>query len=245
MCLVAYLVAIIHEMGHLIMVKFLGYGIKGVRIEPFGVCLKLSENISDCCHELLISLAGPVTNVLMLGAGTALTYVNVVIPQVYFISNFYMLFINLLPVMPLDGGRALRALLKIEVGEKKSKEFLKMASVPVVCIMAGVGVILLFKSKINISLLLASVFMCNNIKLRSDKPTEIASLYTMKLTCDSVKSFYVNEKESVKDAIKMLPFKELCVVFVVSDSGEIKRIITNKYILGVGSGCMNLKMSDV
>ena len=246
MCLIAYMVAVIHEMGHLLASKILGYSADGVKIEPFGVCLKLSSRISNSVHEFVISMAGPFVNFIMLALGTALTYSGIYIPKAFFIANFYMLFINLLPVMPLDGGRIVKSVLKAEMGEKKAQKIITYISVPVVCSIAVFGVILLFKSKLNASLLIASLFMCNNIKISNNKPMDIVSLYDTKIVCDRTKVFCVNYNLTVREVIKMLPFEEIVVVYVASDEGKILKTITNKYILGISnSNYLNLKISDI
>ena len=245
-CFVTYLVALAHETGHLVASKILGYSNNGIRVEPFGVCLKLNNNISDSLHEFFISMAGPFVNFIMIALGTVLAYWGVNIPETFFISNFYMLFINLLPVMPLDGGRIIKSVLKMEIGEKKAQKILKYISVPVVCVLAVFGVVLLFKSKINASLLLASIFMCNNIKITGNKSMDIASMYDFEISCDNARVYYINADMTVKNAIKVLPFEELCIVFVVADYGEALNVITNKYILNLsGEDYFNRKISDI
>ena len=236
----------VHEAGHLVASKILGYSNNGIRIEPFGVCLKLSSHISDSLHEFFISMAGPFVNFILIAMGTALAYGGVNIPATFFISNFYMLFINLLPVMPLDGGRIILSVLKMEIGEKKAQKMLNYISVPVVCALAIFGVVLLFKSKMNASLLLASLFMCNNIKIIGNKSMDIVSMYDMKFDCDTARVYYMNADMTVKEAIKRLPFEELCIVFVVSEDGKTQNVITNKYVLNVsGDNYLNWKIADI
>lgn len=245
-CIVAYLVAMIHEAGHLIAAKLLGYSTAGVKIELFGVCLKLNDDIMSCRHEFFISIAGPLMNFVMLTSGAVCTYLGLSIPKTFMITNLYMLFINLLPVMPLDGGRVIMAVLKAEMGEKRAQKLLGYISIPIICILAVFGVVLLFKSKMNASLLLVSIFMCNNIKITGNKSTDILALYNSQIAYDTIRAFYVSEEYTVKEVIKVLPFERLCVIFVVSDDGEIKKIITNKYILGVrDANYLNLKITDI
>lgn len=245
LCFIAYLIAMLHEAGHLIAAKVLGYNVAGVKIEPFGVCMNLSGEITDCRHELVISLAGPVANVIMITAGTLLTYINVNVPEVFFISNLYMLFINLLPVMPLDGGRIVNAVLKTEFGERKAKKIVFFLSVPVVCVIAVLGVILIFKSKINYSLLIISLFMCNNIRLRSDKSMDIVSLYISEVTYGTAKVFYVNGDLTVQQIVKTLPFEGMCIIYIVSNEGKVEKITTNKYVIGLRDSYFCSKISEV
>lgn len=241
----AYFIALFHELGHMAAANLFGYKIKCISIEPFGVCLKLDDNVPECTHEFFISLAGPLVNILLVIAGVVLDYVGLSVPKVFFVANFYMLFINLLPVMPLDGGRILKAMLSQEIGDKKAQKILSYISVPVICVMAAVGVVLLFKSKVNASLLMISVFMCNNIRNCKSKTVDIVTLYSSRFVCDMAKVFYINENTTVKEAIKMLPFGELCIVAVVTDKGEVDKFITNKYILNIGeSGYLNKKIND-
>lgn len=63
---------------------------------------------------MLISLAGPASTLIF-----AFLYNN----KLYWLINIGILILNCIPVYPFDGGRVIRAFLKIFYGEKSGIEF--------------------------------------------------------------------------------------------------------------------------
>ena len=100
--LCAVLAAAVHELFHIGTVCLLGGRIRGIRIAPLGAVIA-AEEISGY-REALCALAGPAGSFLM----------------VLLIRRFPVLGLcalvqgsfNLLPVYPMDGGRAVRCLLE-------------------------------------------------------------------------------------------------------------------------------------
>jgi len=112
-----YMAAVaLHEAAHWVMAHFSGCRMTALRLMPYGCSANIS-GLMDSFDELLIALAGPVCSlVIFMGCrlvnnGTAVEFAE---------ANAYIAAINLLPAYPLDGGRALNALLKMR-GRKLAK----------------------------------------------------------------------------------------------------------------------------
>jgi len=243
---IAFIIALLHEAGHMLAAKILGYNTQGIRIEPFGVCLKLEGEQINCLHEVIICAFGPIVNIILIILGTIFVYIGVKVPEVFFVSNFYMLFINLLPILPLDGGRILKSVLCAEIGDLLSKKIVKGISVICVAIMLVCGVVFFVRSEFNISLFVAALFLLDNITLQENKACNLASLLLTDVCVAPVRVFCVNENILVKEALKKLPFDNINIVCVLNSNGEIIKIVTNKYILNlISQGCSNKKISEV
>ena len=100
------LAVLAHELGHLLALQLLGVRVSGVTFAMTGPVIRC-EAPSTASGQILSALSGPVAGMLLY----LFTYARW--PLLGEISLFLSL-LNLLPVPPLDGGRALRVI----VGEK-------------------------------------------------------------------------------------------------------------------------------
>ncbi len=99
----AAIAAVIHELSHLLSLRFLGCAVRHIRI---GV-LKTQIVTTPLSHgeELICSIAGPAGSLLMLVFWR-------LFPELALCALIQGIF-NLLPLHPMDGGRALRCLIRM------------------------------------------------------------------------------------------------------------------------------------
>lgn len=108
---IIFLVVFIHELAHTIVARGYKVYIKEIELFPFGGVAKLDFLDVDSNEEIRIALAGPLANFFMAGLGLAAQYYyNTDYWLPFFIRlNIIMGLFNLIPVLPLDGGRIYRA----------------------------------------------------------------------------------------------------------------------------------------
>jgi len=102
----------VHEMGHVIEAKRQGLDVSAPMFVPLlGAAITLRENPRDAWHEARLALAGPIVGSIGAAAFYALGVAEDSnrLKAIAFLGFFINLF-NLLPVVPLDGGRAVAAL---------------------------------------------------------------------------------------------------------------------------------------
>ncbi|AHF07918.1 M50 family metallopeptidase [Desulfitobacterium metallireducens] len=103
-----------HELAHLFTAKAYGFNVVGLEIFPFGgaaYCDDLFEGRK--IEESIMALAGPGFNLLLLFAAQALRWLGYWTGpsgEEFVRINFWLAAFNLLPILPLDGGRVARAL---------------------------------------------------------------------------------------------------------------------------------------
>ncbi len=98
--LLSYLLALVHEACHWGIAKCLGVPVQGVLLRPWGSGLVVPF-VSDPKKELIIAAAGPLFHFVLL----PFTFSH----EGLFFVNLIMLCGNLLPALPLDGGRILKS----------------------------------------------------------------------------------------------------------------------------------------
>ena len=103
----------VHELSHVFALLLLGFRIRGLRLEPQGLCIRYQGVGSDLAHAAA-SLAGPAGGLLY-----AALLRSSHIPWLSLSADVSLLFsfFNLLPLMPLDGGRAFLILCRAVLGE--------------------------------------------------------------------------------------------------------------------------------
>ena len=106
------LLLLIHEMGHVLQLRREGIPASAPMFIPFlGALVAMRELPKDAAAEARVGLAGPVLGSLgaLLPLGIYALTGDELFKALAFVGFFLNLF-NLLPVLPLDGGRAMAAL---------------------------------------------------------------------------------------------------------------------------------------
>jgi Zn-dependent protease len=134
LCLFACVV--LHELGHSLLAQRFGVLVREIVLLPIGGVARLLSEPKKPLHELLIAAAGPAVNaVIAAGLFLALgpdVFTNRGIAQLQeqalgspslhglltllFWGNLALAAFNMVPALPMDGGRVLRALLSFFVG---------------------------------------------------------------------------------------------------------------------------------
>lgn len=109
---IAFASVVLHELGHAFVARMLGVHVAGIELGFFGGAAKMVNIPRTPRHELAIAAAGPAVSLMLgglfFGLGVAL---HVELFARIGWLNFVLAAFNLIPALPMDGGRILRALL--------------------------------------------------------------------------------------------------------------------------------------
>ncbi len=106
------LLLLVHEMGHVLQLRREGIKASAPMFIPFlGAFVGMKEMPKDAAAEARVGLAGPILGALgcLIPLGIFALTGNELFMALTFVG-FFLNLINLLPVLPLDGGRAMAAL---------------------------------------------------------------------------------------------------------------------------------------
>lgn len=157
----AALAVMLHESCHAVTARALGYRIASVELMPFGGVARLESGHISAASEFCIAMAGPVCSFV---TAAALTTAMRLFPGIagavsgFFRINLVIAVLNMLPVLPLDGGRMLRALLERGGGNNTARAA-AWAGVALGAMMAALGAYMLLCGMANVSLLLFGLFL--------------------------------------------------------------------------------------
>ncbi len=105
----------LHELGHALLARRYGVGVRGITLELLGGYTEMDRDAPTPKVDLLVSLAGPAVSLLLggLAAGAAWLLPDGGLADSFAaqlaVGNGVVALFNVLPGLPLDGGRALRA----------------------------------------------------------------------------------------------------------------------------------------
>jgi len=238
---VLFTIVTLHEFAHGAVSNLYGYEAKSIELFAFGGVVK-SEDIIFLkpSQVIIISLAGPLLNFFLLLSGLLVRNIfdlQLDILNFFINSNLSLGIFNLLPIIPLDGGRILRAYLNTYMDIKKAT-YTSVNIGKVLCIIIFViGIILTIESLRGIMLIVFSLYLY----VMSKNENEIISLQHMqkiftkptvnKKVNVKVKYISVYEQDSLKDVLKVLSVGTYCIVKVLDSRGRLLGELTEGEIL--------------
>lgn len=126
----------LHELGHALAARRFGITTPDITLLPIGGLARLSKLPEDPWQEIIIAIAGPLVNVLIVLILMVLFGQNIdpahLDQPVNGMASFWLriaevnliLFLfNLIPAFPMDGGRVLRAALALRMGRRRATEW--------------------------------------------------------------------------------------------------------------------------
>ena len=163
--LVAMLTALfLHEGAHLLAARLLRVRVEALEMMPFGGALTLENPYRLGRGQLLgVSLAGPLSNLLGAVATAALAWWRALSPAFAAeLLRFHCMLaaFNLLPALPLDGGRALFALARTARGRARMLSALTACGYALALALAAAALVgWARKGTMNLAILLPAVFL--------------------------------------------------------------------------------------
>jgi Zn-dependent protease/CBS domain-containing protein len=128
-----FVVIVIHELGHALVARHYGIGTRDIMLLPVGGIASLEHVPEKPSQELAVAVVGPAINLALAGllwigiravGGTtdlsAVSSIGGAIAAQLFWINIGLAVFNMIPAFPMDGGRALRAVLAMRLGPERA-----------------------------------------------------------------------------------------------------------------------------
>jgi stage IV sporulation protein FB len=231
---------LLHEAAHLIAALCIGLKVSHIKLQPFGVNLKLKNKIVfSLADEIILYISGPLFNAV---AAIAAAAVNRAYPfawaEFLYITNIMLFAMNMLPALPLDGGIILKKILARAIGEKKSMNIMRKITVIISLMLAACGAYVLFITKMNFSVLLFSLIMAGNAlsqgeKYDADFVREL--MFYSKKKKDKIKHIVTRERDCSVLA-ENLDKNRYTVIYITDENGKIEDILTEEGIINSLTG---------
>lgn len=150
---IAFLSAILHEIGHLIVIILFGSPPKSINFKTTGMQIINRPDIDlSYSRDIVVCLAGPAINLFVF-----IMFYSV--DELTAIINLFLAIFNLLPVMHLDGGRAIYCFLCKVISHHAAEIIINILSLAVIIPLTILGIYIFLKTGYNFSLLIASFYL--------------------------------------------------------------------------------------
>ena len=157
--IIIFFSVLIHELGHIFVALALKLKILEVQLYPFGG-IAIMENLAKYggVKELLVAIAGPIVSMLIsrivLIYGNSFAYSNII----YKYNKALFLF-NLLPALPLDGGRIARNILLYRTGYKRATRLMTLNGKVLANILVLINLLYIIKGRQGIAYIVSAIFI--------------------------------------------------------------------------------------
>ena len=132
----------LHETAHFLFAELFGYQVNEFKLTPLGGCLVIDSLLAvHPVAEFVIAAAGPCSNILMALGVAYLEFLGI---RGFWLENWrqwnlLLGAVNLIPALPLDGGRMLHALLKKLTTVDSAAIIVKILSLLIAGLSFGIG----------------------------------------------------------------------------------------------------------
>ena len=152
--------AMVHETAHIGAYLTYGARLEYIRVMPFGLSAKVASMTDiSCLKEVFCSLAGIAANLTAAAICFLLQGTQIAGIAFFCRCNLWLALTNLIPILPLDGGRALYYLMLYKTNPLTAKRICLTVSVILLIPLFGAALWLLWKNHYNFSLLLIVLYL--------------------------------------------------------------------------------------
>ncbi|HYE81257.1 MAG TPA: M50 family metallopeptidase [Clostridia bacterium] len=237
--LILFSSVVLHEFGHVLAAKKLKLEVYEVELLPYGGVARMEElSKFGGIAEAVVSAAGPLTSLILALLSSFLRDFSGLFESA-FRYNLILCLFNLLPVIPLDGGKIARNLMVFFMGYRQATRILILAGRAAAIFLLGCNIFMLVSGGRSIAFAIAGIF----IYIGTIKEEKFSSYYYL-FTGNTTKNMLISRGRIRKRFIKvradtLITFAvnrfspvTLCYIQVLDASGGIKRVLTEDEIMG-------------
>lgn len=253
--LTAYLCAALHELSHILCAWLLGVKISKVSIYPFGISARLGcDYIKSCEKEFAIAFAGPFMSLVLFWLFSFMQdFFESPLLKAAADSNLALCAINLVPALPLDGGRMLKAMLTSKYGILRAYNFMQRISRFFVIVLAALGIVIFFICDFNFSLVLISAFLFQSLAFEQNSLliTNLKEILAERQKPDTsailrTKAICFKESQSASLILKVLSYDCFYIVHVLDRDFSVSKTLSEVQVVdAISKNGMRLRFKDI
>jgi stage IV sporulation protein FB len=231
----------LHELSHIAVAGLLGKRIHSVKILSVGLNASIDEIGYGRWSSIAIFTAGPLCNILLYSGSSWLCSYYLLLSEGmrFFIStNLTLAIFNLLPVLPLDGGRILREILSMGFGMRQGTRFSKRVSFLFTVLLIFFGIVQIMNNYYNFSLILIGIYIIFRIRaeemeaaIMNIKNVIYRRSRFMKKGIYAARDLAVIKSTLMSEVIKNMDFDRFHIIYVLDDQQKIYKVLTEQQVM--------------
>lgn len=232
---ITYIIMLLHELAHLLGAVVIGLKPARIVLYPFGVNLKLKNKlVYSLSDEIILYIAGPLLNLTLAILGRMFFSERFWFFDFY-IKNIALGILNLLPILPLDGGVILKKILGYFFGYKKSILIMRILSAVMVL---GFLTMVLMNNWIiqNFSFYFFLIFLAGNLFVQTEKYNidilRELTFYHEKIKKHKARVLVARRGEDVRSFLKEFTNNSYNILMIIGENGEIEEIMSEEKVIG-------------
>ncbi len=220
--------------------KLIGLKVSRVTLLPFGLNLKLKNRyIYGTAEEVILYLAGPFANILLALSGVAAVRIfgaDAERWRWFYMCNIMLFAMNMLPVLPLDGGIILKKLLICRIGMKRTMFIMRSVTCFFIGIMAIAAIMAVNRNGVSYSFICLVIFLAGNIltqkeKYDTDFIKELVNYRSKRLGGRRAVVRVAGENEDMRKRAAEFTTGTYTVLLIVDGDGAVKEVITERQVI--------------
>lgn len=162
-------VYLIHELGHFFFARVVGASIKKMNASSFRLTIEYDSTKLSYAKEILVCLGGIIFNLISALVASLIPIFRGEVADFFIICSLSLAIMNLYPITVLDGGGALKLLLKMLLSEERVEKISRAVSLIAVFLMWLVSCYLILVFSTNLSLFVISMLLILNLAFEIKK----------------------------------------------------------------------------
>ena len=230
---------LIHELMHIAAARMLHVRVYEMELTPAGGAARL-ENLWRLrpAQVVLVALAGPLANLLIIIGTAAFCWwdaMDLCLGAMMIEQNLIILLFNLLPALPMDGGRVLCGLMSRRMSAAEAARAGTAISILLALALAGLSVYGLINGRVNITVPMAAAFLLVSVR-RERRQAEFALIESLtgrgaELEEEGVLPVVwlaARENLPVREAVMRMKPRCMHMLAVLDDSMRLRQIISER-----------------
>lgn len=243
---VLFLLVMLHELGHAAVAAHHGYEVEEVALLPFGGVASISYGSIGFSprHEGAIAIAGPAVNLALVILAFILGGVGIwPAPFVHQVTqlNVWIAVFNLLPGLPLDGGRVLRAARSRSLGYEAATLEAYKVSIWISVFLLGLGGVALWSGYPHLGILVLGAFLfisawtgrrqvaVDTIRFLDAKRRQQTRFHTPEV----VRALAVSQEVPLREVVRQFAPERYHFVYVLDEGGSVQTIVEETELMEV------------